>query len=350
MPKSKSKSKSAAPSGSGGSKGRKTPPPPSPSQCEGIHDDVGLVDHGQETCGNDGMVQTDIRQSLCQTASPTQAPELETGDTNHPVSVMSCNAPSLGLHVSNQTRQNITDGQFVNLASLLPSSTLPGHLSLNDNGEIVSREAQSKSNDTLDKWVDAFLICMDIYISAHPIAARSMLKYVYTIRLGAKRAAIGWKEYDVQYRLRKGDNPSASWGEVDTELWLLYMGSNNHGRAVSHTYKQGRSQGTCYDYNFKGTCFKHPCLYLHLCMRCGGDHPISMSNMQKSFLPQQQPFLGQRRTSLQFLANTRQTFNTNRYTYTNPRARNPSHTPRYIGFRPNPSQPGGFRQKSSIVS
>ena len=53
-------------------------------------------------------------------------------------------------------------------------------------------------------WTDAFLIdtsiCLTIYVSRF----QELLKYMQTIRLGAKRnAGFGWKLYDEQFRLRK---------------------------------------------------------------------------------------------------------------------------------------------------
>lgn len=40
-----------------------------------------------------------------------------------------------------------------------------------------------------------FLIYTSIYCSAHPASYPDMLKYIHTIRLGAKRS-LGWKQYD----------------------------------------------------------------------------------------------------------------------------------------------------------
>lgn len=51
---------------------------------------------------------------------------------------------------------------------------------------------------------------IDIFIEAHPNEARDMLKYMSTIQVGVRRGASGLKEYDLQYRLRKGAGPTSS--------------------------------------------------------------------------------------------------------------------------------------------
>lgn len=33
-----------------------------------------------------------------------------------------------------------------------------------------------------------------------------------------------------------------------------------------------KSSRKCFDFNFKGTCQKHKCTYLHACLNCGGPH------------------------------------------------------------------------------
>ena len=57
----------------------------------------------------------------------------------------------IGMHVSHNIRQNIIEGQYIDLVSLLPPS--PGgeekKLMINNLGEIISRDANLKKVDTL---------------------------------------------------------------------------------------------------------------------------------------------------------------------------------------------------------
>jgi hypothetical protein len=71
---------------------------------------------------------------------------------------------------------------------------------------------------------DAILIYASVYADAHPQSRVSSFKYIHTFRLGAGRVKnLGWRDYDIQFRLKKEANPSLSFGVVDQELWLLYM-------------------------------------------------------------------------------------------------------------------------------
>jgi len=54
--------------------------------------------------------------------------------------------------------------------------------------------------------------------------SQGLLKYMHDVKLGASRSTgLGWREYDQQFRLKKARLPSTSWGQVDQELWLIYM-------------------------------------------------------------------------------------------------------------------------------
>ena len=51
-----------------------------------------------------------------------------------------------------------------------------------------------------------------------------IIKHMRNVRLAASRVSgIGWSIYDEQYRLRKARFPHSFWGDVDMELWLLYV-------------------------------------------------------------------------------------------------------------------------------
>lgn len=74
---------------------------------------------------------------------------------------------------------------------------------------------------------------------------------MHCVRTGANRGAVGCKEYDVQYRLRKAHNPASSWVIVDYELWLMYMTPTLTVNALQ-TLPRGTYIGKCYNFNFKG--------------------------------------------------------------------------------------------------
>ena len=93
--------------------------------------------------------------------------------------------------------------------------------------------------------------------------------------------AVWWNEFDIQYRMRKSDNPASSWGDVDSELWLMYMVPTTSSNAYQ-AHQKPTSLGTCYKFNFKGSCDKFPCMYSHACLRCGGQHAMLHCNTPQS--------------------------------------------------------------------
>ena len=133
-----------------------------------------------------------------------------------------------------------------------------------------------------------------VYLSAHPAKTLEMLKYIQTVRMGVSRGAMSWQEYDMQYRLRKEQNPASSWGEVDTELWLMYM-TPGFSCNTSLSAPSKPNFGKCYNYNFKGSCDKYPCMYKHSCLRCGNLHSmlhctsVANSAQPQTFRPQGAP-------------------------------------------------------------
>ena len=91
-------------------------------------------------------------------------------------------------------------------------------------GELIVQQKQNAPKITsIETWTDALIIFMNIYCSVHTEICAQLLKYLHTIRLGAKRSAFGWKSYDEQFRFRLSLDPMASWATIDSELWLIYM-------------------------------------------------------------------------------------------------------------------------------
>jgi hypothetical protein len=131
----------------------------------------------------------------------------------------------IGMHISNTIRQKIIEGQYIELVSLLPPR--PGgdeeKLILNNLSEIVSKEANPPKIDTIEQWADVMFTFAGMYASGHPSKAVDLVKYMQTVRMGPSRWSVWWKEYEIQYRQQKAENPASSWVKVDSELWLMYM-------------------------------------------------------------------------------------------------------------------------------
>ncbi|KAK3104774.1 hypothetical protein FSP39_009871 [Pinctada imbricata] len=197
----------------------------------------------------------------------------ESDDDLHNVSI----ANELGINVPNKIKLKIVSDEYVDLASLLikTANTDNSEKILQvKNGQILLQTKKSSDKiDSIDKWTDAFLVFMSIYVQAHPSSATNLIKYMSNVRLGANRTKdLGFKSYDEQFRIKKAKNPSMDWGTVDNELWLLYMYQTT-SRSTYNNDKHPSAVGKCFDYNFKAFCQRKRCNYLHKCAKCDGPHP-----------------------------------------------------------------------------
>lgn len=60
-------------------------------------------------------------------------------------------------------------------------------------------------------------IIAGICLSSQPTKVIELLKYMKCVKMGSNSGAVGWREYDVQYRLRNAHNPASSRGG----FWVL---------------------------------------------------------------------------------------------------------------------------------
>ena len=184
-------------------------------------------------------------------------------------------------------------------------------------------------------WTDAFLIYTSIYCTIHVLRLQELLKYMQTIRLGAKRnAGFRWKLYDEQFRLRKAQEPASSWAIIDTELWLLYMqpsagAGNELGLQGAPRQTQNNKSFKCYAFNYNGVCTQQYCNFKHSCLKCSGVHPVisCTNNVQAVGNNPQSPGIAQRFQTprarpLQKTQSRFQTF-APRHMQNNPRFRSP---------------------------
>lgn len=267
-----------------------------------------------------------------------------TGTLNDPqIQQVSSIHARLGLNVSQGTKNKITNGEYVELSNLLDSNC--NHPSVKEektvvmiDGILTTKEKPKQLINSIEKWTDCFLVYISIYISVHPEKAQSLLKYMQTVRLGASRMrGLGWKEYDQQFRLKMAFDPSKSWDTVDNELWLMYMISDSiTSNALSIPAPKSTGQlstfNKCYNFNNKGSCFRNPCTYQHLCFKCSlPDHPFISCPHNKN---QQIPSRSFRpRIPNQYLPS----LSTRPQRYAQPRTGPSFQTPRTFGLRKFPN-------------
>ena len=180
----------------------------------------------------------------------------------------------VSAHVPEILAEKICSHQYINLALLLNGNIeldqicTSNVLHVNDKGQIESRaKSVNERIMSIEKWTDAFLIFMSVYIRRHPGKIQDLLQYVAIIREAANRSppSMAWRTYDEQFRLRQATNPQP-WGKINADLWLRIMSMPS----IQSNYcpSPAPSRGTCLDFN-NSFCNWQNCKYIHACSFCG---------------------------------------------------------------------------------
>lgn len=74
-----------------------------------------------------------------------------------------------------------------------------------------------------------------------PTRAEELLKYLRDIGIAATRSN-NWSKYDEQFRLRMSNQPQASWGHINQEVWLLYISNKQDTSTIYDSNLQFCSQ------------------------------------------------------------------------------------------------------------
>ena len=104
------------------------------------------------------------------------------------------------------------------------------------------------------------------YLSYHPHLTQGILKYMYTVRSAASRfGSYGWRQYDINFRMRQQRTPQRSWSLIDGELWDLFVISppisRNASNPSSRPFQANRNpasvtQGQSRTISSRGSSFK----------------------------------------------------------------------------------------------
>lgn len=218
-------------------------------------------------------------------SDPAQVPSL------HP----NFRQPSLASHLTKATSSAITNGEYVDFATLLPmtsllTDTIHSHLNLKvgDQGLTIPLPSSSKRPKitSIDRWLDAFAIYSVVIVSVYPSRAADLIAYQQLIGDAARKfPGMAWYVYDVEFRRRASHNLSAKWGERDVQLYLdtftglpksgcRSCGSTDHlSDTCPLSPRRSRDALTqsdlCYNFNKGRPCARIPCPYQHRCNQPG---------------------------------------------------------------------------------
>lgn len=191
------------------------------------------------------------------------------------VDAMRTTEDDLSVHVPLAIRQKIWAHQYINLALLLKGNVElsevcnGGALRINAEGQIESTPKKvTERVSTIEKWTDAFMVFMAIYLSRYQDKAVEMLKYMSVIREAASRHnGFGWRTYDEQFRLRQAVSVR-SWAHINADLWLRVMTlQSNVTSSTPQVPMHNSSKFPCFDFN-RGSCHWPACRFGHFCSAC----------------------------------------------------------------------------------
>lgn len=221
---------------------------------------------------------------------------------DHDIEVVRCGGDDLSVHIPKPIIDKIWSNQYININLLLKGSVelhelcSGGTLKVSDSGILEKHPKFSKEKvPNLDKWTDAFVIFMSIYLKKNPQKVQELLQYMTVIRDAArKHGGLLWREYDEQFRVRQAAYAS-SWAQINSDLWLkifsgsnqtlnnsqLELSSNQNSYSNQSTSQYRKSVRTCHGFN-QGYCSWVPCKFEHTCSSCGKSSHGAWSCRQQS--------------------------------------------------------------------
>ena len=222
------------------------------------------------------------------------SPNIIMGMTSSQSQLSSVSNP-LGQDIPPVIKDKIIKGEYVDFSALIDRGgvvhdvTEGRALSLNSAGQVIMKEVKSAQKiNSVHTWTSAFLVFSAIYLRSHPGRTQEILKYGHTIRTAASRfGGLGWREYDIQFRMRMQVHPDRSWATMDSELWAFYVvvpaspaafsvtnqsntrgGMGHSSGPPTSSMGGGGSTQKCFDFNKPSGCNRQQCKFGHKCMFC----------------------------------------------------------------------------------
>ena len=175
--------------------------------------------------------------------------------------------------ISDKIKQAIWKKEFIELSDLLKTQPEDVTIKLNSQNELIMVPKVNAKNLTINSWLSAFTIYMDIYAQAFPDELSSLLTYMNIIRdleRGYGQAAFNY--YDRSFRAHRQSQPLL-WGTLHTELWIRATSLSRTQGVNSVSNNSTNSKRYCYDFNKPKGCSKRFCQYSHICSVCKKNHP-----------------------------------------------------------------------------
>ncbi|KAL8219517.1 UNVERIFIED_CONTAM: hypothetical protein K2H54_026186 [Gekko kuhli] len=198
-------------------------------------------------------------------------------DVDDPSSILSTYANGEeppGLHLSEELRDSILDGYYVNVFTLLQKRGTEARTLKSDKKE--KKERSEEAERTFLNWVSGYLVYAGVVATAYPERGWHLLNHMSNVVearvLAGEGAAI---DYDETCRKLASRNERARWDLLQDKVWLREVGPCIKGKSEVKpdrwSARKDRSRGICWEYN-QGRCRRARCKFSHACELCGGGH------------------------------------------------------------------------------
>ena len=128
---------------------------------------------------------------------------------------------------------------------------------------------------TFQDWAEAWTVFASLYLQFHPDKVGQLMGYFLQIsKIQRDSYSEGWLAYDRAFRKRVAENPSASWSDIDVNLFISNVFKKPSWSSVASSPKSSdESSNICFFWN-RGECKFDPCRYRHVCLTCKGSHRV----------------------------------------------------------------------------
>ncbi|KAL8203483.1 UNVERIFIED_CONTAM: hypothetical protein K2H54_055302, partial [Gekko kuhli] len=177
-----------------------------------------------------------------------------------------------GLHLSEELRDSILDGYYVNVFTLLQKWGTEARTLKHDKKE--KKERSEEAERTFINWVSGYLVYAGVVATAYPERGWHLINHMSNVVearvLAGEGAAI---DYDETCRKLASRNERARWDLLQDKIWLQEVGPCIKGKSEVKpdrwSARKYRSRGVCWEYN-QGRCRRARCKFSHACELCGG--------------------------------------------------------------------------------
>ena len=185
----------------------------------------------------------------------------------------------MGTHLDTGTKQKIEEGQYVDLARLLPRDkvrTEDDHrLEMVNKGELTywipMADRDLSPINSYIRWEQVFRVYTNVFAKANPNRVTEILQYNHTIELAV--TSFHWNDiyqYDREFRIHMGENPERNWGIILQQGWSIYLKNpiNNNAQAGSNRSEHNQNSSAI----GKKICFRYNRGHCSFGLRCKFDH------------------------------------------------------------------------------